>query len=267
MGGVIVKARIIDTYRQIQFIQVRFQLEHTIHEAKIEVLVNFWNKIIWELKTKAIILRDKTTSALVTRFLAVPEKVRRDCLSKYLKSCRLLHAIAFFQWRNKFPNKIKHNKNQLDELISEKTSFLYSKIAKTKPTDETLKSSKLRPDFFKHYVYFNQKEEAWAIQSFHQIGMCDPFNISEEVDLKMQRQKEKATNRNFKNKLGSMILHKVFDLKVESELLYAESRYVVGESPKPVYLPSRKMMFKLMRACLEVKEVSSLWFRRESIED
>lgn len=37
-------------------------------------------------------------------------------------------------------------------------------------------------------------------------------------------------------------------------------RYVEERSPKCVYLPSEKVLFKLMKACILVENTHELWF-------
>ena len=44
------------------------------------------------------------------------------------------------------------------------------------------------------------------------------------------------------------------------DLVYPKSRYQEGQSPLLIYLPSRKIMFQIMRACIGVDHVSDLWF-------
>ena len=44
------------------------------------------------------------------------------------------------------------------------------------------------------------------------------------------------------------------------DLVYPKNRYVEDQSPLLVYLPSRKIMFQIMRACIGVSHVEDLWF-------
>ena len=43
------------------------------------------------------------------------------------------------------------------------------------------------------------------------------------------------------------------------ELAYHESRYIPGFSPYVTYVPSKEVMFKLMRACIGVTDAEDLW--------
>ena len=53
------------------------------------------------------------------------------------------------------------------------------------------------------------------------------------------------------------------DLKLPmepSDLVYAQSRYVEGNSPSVIYIPKKAIMFKLVRACLVCTSEEDLWF-------
>ena len=41
---------------------------------------------------------------------------------------------------------------------------------------------------------------------------------------------------------------------------YPSERYVQGKSPSCVYIPTKLVMIKLMRACIGVKNPKQLWF-------
>ena len=43
--------------------------------------------------------------------------------------------------------------------------------------------------------------------------------------------------------------------------VYSNSRYKYRRSPMTIYFPSRKMMFKMMRACLGIQDSDKLWYQ------
>ena len=45
------------------------------------------------------------------------------------------------------------------------------------------------------------------------------------------------------------------------ELVYRSDRYVEEYSPKVLYIPSKLILFKLMRACIGITKKDQLWFR------
>ena len=50
------------------------------------------------------------------------------------------------------------------------------------------------------------------------------------------------------------------------DMVYTDCRFCKGDSPKCIYFPSRYVMFKLMRACIDVYAKQDLWFKHEDIE-
>ena len=49
----------------------------------------------------------------------------------------------------------------------------------------------------------------------------------------------------------------IFD---EGGLVYANERYVRENSPHTIYIPSRMVLFKIMRACIDISYPEYLWF-------
>ena len=90
-------------------------------EAKVDVLVNYWAKIMFLFLLSAAQLKDQKTTELVTRFGKVPDPVKRAVLRDYLDRCRNQHAIAFLQWRELYPSTVQspalHEANNLKLLI------------------------------------------------------------------------------------------------------------------------------------------------------
>ena len=63
--------------------------------AKIEVLVNYWDKTISQIQTLATKKKDKCVTTMVGKIMLVPYFVREACLKEYIRACRQLYAIAF----------------------------------------------------------------------------------------------------------------------------------------------------------------------------
>ena len=70
-----------------------------IQENKLEVLTNYWDKMVYKLQKKASMFKkggDTYGDRLVLEIVMIPKQVRRAALNRFLKQCRLLHHIAFF---------------------------------------------------------------------------------------------------------------------------------------------------------------------------
>ena len=55
---------------------------------------------------------------------AVPKDVQYTCLHKYLAKCQELHAVAFLQWRNLFPSRVRHDEAEILEVMTARAAKL-----------------------------------------------------------------------------------------------------------------------------------------------
>lgn len=59
-----------------------------------------------------------------------------------------------------------------------------------------------------------------------------------------------------------------FDIPVyDYDLLYHPSRYKYQISPSTIFLPSKKVLLKIMRACIDIEDESDLWYNNCSYEE
>jgi hypothetical protein len=49
--------------------------------AKVEVLINYWDKMVGQLQIRASKRKDKEASDLVLKFILVPKPVQRELLT------------------------------------------------------------------------------------------------------------------------------------------------------------------------------------------
>ena len=103
-----------------------------------------------------------------------------------------------------------------------------------KVTKKTTKQAKISLETEKDLGMLKVKVRPWLINSFWNIGWPDPFP-DEHTD----------SDQDF--------------LRNKEDLVYRDSRYVDAHSPFVIYIPNENVMFKIMRACLGVDEISELW--------
>jgi hypothetical protein len=89
--------------------------------------------------------------------------------------------------------------------------------------------------FYEHYQVSIKRAKHFNIQSFSQLGLPDPFPTEPmEMDFPIPED--------------------------EDMLVYRGNRYCEDNSPNMLIIPSRMVMFKIMRACVGVKNKEDLWF-------
>lgn len=70
----------------------------------MDVLENYWDKIISKLTERAGKLKDQKAKALITEIVKVRPAIRKAMLKEWVIRCKENYNIAFLQWRLKFPS-------------------------------------------------------------------------------------------------------------------------------------------------------------------
>lgn len=67
------------------------------------------------------------------RYIAlVPIDTKIRIFKFYVRKCRDLHSVAFFQWRMKYPSKIRFDKEEIEECIEKRLKYFSKKEINTK---------------------------------------------------------------------------------------------------------------------------------------
>ena len=61
-------------------LQSKVKLRQIIIDAKIEILTNYWNKIIGLMQARSVMLKDKHTIDLINKIVVVPKHIRNAVL-------------------------------------------------------------------------------------------------------------------------------------------------------------------------------------------
>ena len=97
--------KMMNFLKLVKFIKMKIRDSIVIKQEKVQVLLNYWNRITSNLQFRAYRLRDDNGLAMVRHLMLVPLKVKLAMFREYIERCRLLHAIAFLQWRKFFNTK------------------------------------------------------------------------------------------------------------------------------------------------------------------
>ena len=74
-------------FGHVRYIQRNIQRRVRTHANKLEILINYWDKIVGRLQTRAFKLQDEKVKEIVMGIILVPKDIRRAVLSHYLKCC------------------------------------------------------------------------------------------------------------------------------------------------------------------------------------
>ena len=159
-------------------------------------------------------------------------------MKKYLLKATELYGIAFLQWRELYPSPVRHDLHEIREIL--KTTMVAIQtdaFGELRISCETTEGAALPPNFYETYsAAFVHEPKSYFINSFEQVGLQDPFPDEESA-----YECEGRLPTDF------------------GDLVYARSRYEDDKSPYNLYLPNKAIMFKLMRACINVANPNKLW--------
>ena len=112
-----------------------------------------------------------------------------------------------------------------------------------------MNGAKLGADFLHKYGFVDKLPlPPFNVNTFRQICIEDPFPDDDKV---VKGSLDDVDDSIFKvpNDVG--------------DLIYGKSRFLKHMSPWQVYIPRKEIMFKIMRACIEVKEPNELWINKK----
>ena len=113
------------TFRKFELIQKRILDQLSIKFAKVDVLINFWDKTINNLRKLSYDTKDQQILKLVDKIIKVPDHIKKWVLTLYLYACRELAQIAFFQWRKKYPSTVRNERELLDEMLKFRIEYSF----------------------------------------------------------------------------------------------------------------------------------------------
>ena len=87
------------TYKKLIWIQKHIRNQLMTRHSKVEVLINYWDKMINKMMVQANNLRDQKIIKVLHRIIQIPKFIQRWILTLFVYRCRELYHIAFFQWR------------------------------------------------------------------------------------------------------------------------------------------------------------------------
>ena len=111
------------------------------------------------------------------------------------------------------------------------------------------------PEFEKKYKMRDHRNKDFLINRFSQIGWPEPFpEDPPEPEIKRTSTLSVDGDGNQPEESWGVRVPEGPD-----DLAYPEERFVHGISPSVIYIPSRQVMLKMMRACIGITDPKDLW--------
>jgi len=158
----------------IVFMQCKIHNRWIQRVAKLEILDNGWNLLLFKMQNEHIEVKDNWTRDTIKQILCIPPVIKLRCLEEFLRACMKLHSIAFFQYRHMF--KIcKESEEVLPELITFVEEHLYERLNYPQ-INQTKKKLSVTDKYLKKYKNALIPAGPHNIYRFEQIGLFDPFS-------------------------------------------------------------------------------------------
>lgn len=168
--------QVYKTMTQIINIQKKIKSNLVTRYAKVEVLVNYWDKMIGQTQLRASRLKDKKTSDLCLKIILIPKQIQKAILKNYVTACRNVYAMAFFQWRMMYPNNVRHSEEELNEILVERIANFSCNMIKISSLNDEDKDQpySVPKDFLARYK-MDDEIQPFDINCFESICWADPF--------------------------------------------------------------------------------------------
>jgi hypothetical protein len=116
-GNLDMTLKVRAAFKNLIFMQKKIKCRNVTREAKIDILENYWNKLLGQIHRKNQEVGDKKTQTLLRAISGVKANIRRKALHEYLRCAQTVHTIAFLQWRMLFPSSLEYHEEMLRELL------------------------------------------------------------------------------------------------------------------------------------------------------
>ena len=114
--------------KQITYIQTTMRNKLAAKGGKVEVLRNQWDKVFAEIQGRATRKNEAEGDAFCAKVCGIRNHVRDYVLKAYVEKCRELYNIAFLQWRRKFPSKLRHDLEEIEEIMTARVKNLHNSV-------------------------------------------------------------------------------------------------------------------------------------------
>jgi hypothetical protein len=253
-------------YNLVRFMQKKFHARFVAKTTKAQLIDDLWFKLLDEVREKAAESSSDSSKRVLDLCAAiddVPAEIRKHVLGGYQQQMQKLSWIYFYNTRrvvradvcdhDEIGLQIFKLQNWLkDDLLNSKDSDLLS--------DETLLLSEISDNDLREFGLLEsleamKKSSNSNINSFHEIGWIDPF-----PKLGLALMKKGKWRKLAKKSAAKVQGPKMSDAKkMALDYLDAIDDVDVMKPILSLALPSRILFFKIMRACIAVKQKEHLW--------
>ena len=95
----------------INFINKRMRGQCLARDAKTEIISHHWDGLLNQWLHAALIYKDEGMTRLLFEIRKTNKAVKHYLLENYINECKVMHALAFLQWRLYFSQGRKNSES------------------------------------------------------------------------------------------------------------------------------------------------------------
>lgn len=115
----------------INFINKRMRGQCVARDAKTELISRHWDGLINKWLHAAILFKDDGMTRILFEVRKVNSKVKHYLLENYINECKVMHALAFLQWRLYFSkgrvtsdSSCQMEESEIQEIIDDRLTWM-----------------------------------------------------------------------------------------------------------------------------------------------
>ena len=227
------KKKVYRVHKLVRWIQRKYRRRAGIRAARATLLEKYWTVLAAQIAKRNEQLEepDPCAELIVGKLAFVTKEVRQELLREWLYAAARLYGAAFHQWRMMYADSGRCDKESCQGLVAQELRGIGTSYGQHEYELELRlpeERFELTEEFKEAFGDLLPDGQNHNITECERLGLPDPFP-AEQTD---------APKHTFSPD--------------PAEQVYADKNFTTPKIPRLKYLPSRAIMLKLMRACMEV---------------
>jgi hypothetical protein len=236
------KKKVYRVHKLVRWIQKKYRRRAGIRAARAALLDRYWTILAGQIAKRNDGLEepDPCAELILRKFGFVQKEVRQELLREWLHAAARLYGAAFHQWRMMYAESDRCDKESCQELVAQELRGIGKSYGQHEYELELRlpeNQFELTEEFkaaFGDLLFDGQNHN---ITECERLGLPDPFPAEQTEAQKHTFSPDPA------------------------DRVYTDEAFTGPKVPRLKYLPSRAIMLKLMRACIQLSEPSELWYK------
>lgn len=232
--------RLVRTGRTLEKATDQMKNNYLARRVKVDCFLLRWHNLVSQIMAKSQAKNDKLMRKFAIKIMSIPQEVKEYVARLWVKDCCAKHMIAFLEWR-----KLAHRDRfgECQELIDGRREIMrVRKEAFDKRLQEYLKRKAKHKEDQKLVVLSEKRMLAFCKEPESPLHLIHSFDCLGWPDLSFPKDADSPP------------------VTTDSGLEYPNYKYIKGQSPLCLFMPSERVLMKIIRACCFIEKIEDLVF-------